>query len=117
MNRDALLKKALAKKELERRKREEVLRYYRPHPKQRLVHQSTKRLLGIFGGNRSGKSTVGAIEDVLQALGREAEPYIQSWEDEDKEWWYRRFYHIRGDQRIWVATENWDVQREVIQEK
>jgi len=38
MSRDALLKKILAKKELERRKREEALRYYRPHPKQRLIH-------------------------------------------------------------------------------
>ena len=117
MPREDLLKKILAKHELERRRREEALRYYRPHAKQRIVHKSEKRLKMISGGNRVGKSHAGAVEDVLEALGRDAEPYIQSWDDEDKEWWYRRFYPIKGHRRIWVATENWDVQREVIQEK
>ncbi len=37
---------------------------YCPHPKQKLFHQSDSRIRLYIGGNRSGKTTGGIVEDV-----------------------------------------------------
>lgn len=43
---------------------------YSPHAKQRLFHKSTKHKKLYIGGNRSGKSTGGVVEDIFWAMGR-----------------------------------------------
>ena len=48
--------------ELSRRRREDGMSFYVPNPKQLHVHQATARTILYVGGNRSGKSTVGAME-------------------------------------------------------
>lgn len=116
VDKEALILAAAVAKELERRKVEEKLRYYTPHRKQLLFHQSEKRIKVATGGNRTGKSTVSAVEVVLKCLGNEAERYVQEWKEENKEWWYRRFDYNAKDVRVWCATVSWDVQRDVMQE-
>ena len=43
---------------------------YSPHSKQKLFHESTKHKKLYIGGNRSGKSTGGVVEDIFWAMGR-----------------------------------------------
>ena len=43
---------------------------YRPHNKQRPFHESTAKKKLYIGGNRSGKTTAGIIEDLWWATGR-----------------------------------------------
>lgn len=43
---------------------------YQPHTKQRLFHQSDKTVRLYIGGNRSGKSVGGVIEDLWWVTGR-----------------------------------------------
>src|SRR5690606_5588996 len=76
-----------------------------------------KRVRGVLGGNRTGKSVTGAIETVLFALGPDAEPYVRSWPEEQQRWWYERFPNMprRLREQVWVGTVNWDVQRDVTQ--
>lgn len=121
MNLDPQVIQAAAAMELKRRAEQERLRYYqRPlvHFKQRSVNRCNKRFRGVLGGNRAGKTVVGSVETVLFTLGRLAEPYVQDWHDEDKEWWYERFGSMNVTQReqVWVATVNWDVHRDVTQD-
>ncbi len=47
---------------------------YRPHPKQDAFHSSRKRVKAFFGGNRSGKTTAGIVDDLIQAVDLEALP-------------------------------------------
>ena len=115
-----LMLQAAAKMELKRRLEEEPLRYFqrpRVHVKQREVLSRPERFIGVLGGNRTGKTTVGAIMCVLKALGSHAEPYVQSWRPEDQEWWYRIYgnYTPTPRDRVWAATVNWDVHRDVLQ--
>ena len=57
------------KKERVRRRKEESIRYFEPHPKQAefLFDKSQTRV--VFGGNRSGKTHVSMAEVVAHALG------------------------------------------------
>jgi phage terminase large subunit-like protein len=43
---------------------------YTPHKKQRLFHKSEKHTKLYIGGNRSGKTTGGVVEDIFWAMGR-----------------------------------------------
>ena len=63
-----------AKKELERRFLENKIKYYVPHPKQKIFHEDSAQLRLFMGGNRSGKTTAGAIEAICYALGER--PYL-----------------------------------------
>lgn len=47
---------------------------YHPHPKQIPFHKSRSRIKAFFGGNRSGKSTAGLVDDLIQAVDRSALP-------------------------------------------
>lgn len=42
---------------------------YTPHPKQKLFHQSKKKYRLLSGGNRSGKTEAGSVEDVMHLTG------------------------------------------------
>ena len=57
-------------KEIQRREREEAIRYWRPHAKQLEFVRSGGKTRVVLGGNRSGKSESGCIEAVSHALGR-----------------------------------------------
>lgn len=105
--------------ELLRREKEEFLRYWNQDPDKRHIKQiaamrTDRRLKGIFGGNRSGKTAFGGAEVTLKLLGPLAEPYVQDWLEEDKEWWYKQFE--KADPIMaWCGTVNWDVHRDVTQ--
>ena len=43
---------------------------YNPHPKQHEYHCADTRLKGFFGGNQSGKTTAGLVDDIITALVR-----------------------------------------------
>ena len=47
---------------------------YVPHPKQREFHSSHKRMKAFLGGNRSGKTTAGILDDLIQAVDRDVLP-------------------------------------------
>lgn len=49
-------------REIARRHREEGITYYIPNPMQYRAHQSLAKTICYSGGNRSGKSTFGAVE-------------------------------------------------------
>ena len=49
-------------RELIRRHRENGIAYYVPNPMQHKAHLSTAKTICYSGGNRSGKSTFGAVE-------------------------------------------------------
>lgn len=47
---------------------------YRPHPKQYAFHTAKVRLRVYFGGNRSGKTAGGGVDDIIQCIDRESVP-------------------------------------------
>jgi phage terminase large subunit-like protein len=86
-------------KELERRVKDEKLRYYKPHTKQLSFHNSTKRNRWALGGNRTGKTECGAVEACWYARGNH--PYKE----------------INTATRGWVVSLTNEVQRDVAQKK
>ncbi len=54
--------------------RDNPLQGYRPHAKQVPFHESTQPLKVFLGGNRSGKTTAGILDDLIQAVDRECLP-------------------------------------------
>src|SRR5258708_16671525 len=47
---------------------------YVPHPKQIVFHESCKRMKCFLGGNRSGKTTAGILDDLVQAVDEDVLP-------------------------------------------
>jgi len=47
---------------------------YKPHKKQLAFHSAKVRLRVYFGGNRSGKTAAGVIDDVIQCIDKESVP-------------------------------------------
>ena len=85
--------------EKDRRKRDDKLKYYRPHKKQMEFHRCEKRNRWALGGNRTGKTEVGAAEAV---------------------WWARGthpFKDINKPTDGWVVSLTNEVQRDVAQAK
>lgn len=54
--------------EIEQQYQRNPLLKYRPHPKQVEFHESTAHFKCFLGGNRSGKTTAGILDDVIQAV-------------------------------------------------
>jgi phage terminase large subunit-like protein len=111
------LKKAL-EAELERRKKEERLRFWnqeRRHLKQAAAIQSRKRFQGVFGGNRSGKTVYGAVRTALFCMGANAEPFVQDWCEEDQKMWYDFYGQFKDPVEMWAGTVNWDIHRDITQ--
>ena len=50
------------------------LGHYFPHEKQDAFHRAHVSLRGFFGGNRSGKTTAGILDDIIQAVDRDCLP-------------------------------------------
>lgn len=61
-------------KELAQFYEENPLLSYKPHAKQRKFHKSRVRLKAFIGGNRSGKTTAGINDCLIQAVERSALP-------------------------------------------
>ena len=47
---------------------------YQPHPKQVVFHESREALKAFLGGNRSGKTTAGILDDLIQCVDRDCLP-------------------------------------------
>jgi phage terminase large subunit-like protein len=47
---------------------------YRPHPKQHEFHASSARKKAFLGGNRSGKTTAGILDGLIQCVDRDCLP-------------------------------------------
>lgn len=47
---------------------------YRPHEKQERFHESREPLKAFLGGNRSGKTTAGILDDLIQCVDRDCLP-------------------------------------------
>lgn len=47
---------------------------YEPHPKQAEYHLANQYIAAFIGGNRSGKTTAGVVDDIIQAVDRAALP-------------------------------------------
>jgi phage terminase large subunit-like protein len=47
---------------------------YKPHPKQQIFHRSRAQLKAFLGGNRSGKTTAGILDDLIQAVDEDCLP-------------------------------------------
>jgi phage terminase large subunit-like protein len=60
--------------DLERQYKENPLLRYEPHPKQHEFHGSRASLKAFLGGNRSGKTTAGVLDDIIQAVDESALP-------------------------------------------
>lgn len=50
------------------------LQFFQPHPKQTVFLGSTDRIKAFLGGNRSGKTTAGIVDSLIQAVDRECLP-------------------------------------------
>lgn len=77
-----------------RRRNSDGLKYYIPNPMQMKAHKSKAEIILFSGGNRSGKSTIGAVELAMHLTRRYPDWYPRS----------RRFFHpIKA---VVVATDN-----------
>jgi phage terminase large subunit-like protein len=54
--------------------RDNPLLGYEPHAKQTVFHSSTLPLKAFLGGNRSGKTTAGILDDIIQCVDRDCLP-------------------------------------------
>jgi phage terminase large subunit-like protein len=108
--------------ELERRQKEEKLRYfYTPdkpvHIKQFHWHINTKRNKWALGGNRTGKTVGGALQAVLYSLGEGARKYLKSWPQEFREAYEPLITRFKGHVEGWVVSLSNEVQRDVAQKE
>lgn len=111
----SLTERAKARLEMERREREEPIRYYRPNAGPQLdFHRSMKRRRFFFGGNRVGKTTAGVTEDALMAMGKSAERFTVSWPDHLQALWWRKYAKVEPTIG-WVVSTTFEKQREVTQ--
>jgi hypothetical protein len=53
---------------------ENPLYAYKPHDKQHAFHSNRRKVKVFLGGNRSGKSTAGVLDDIIQAVDRDVVP-------------------------------------------
>src|SRR5438876_8794180 len=47
---------------------------YEPHPKQAEFHRARTYIKAFMGGNRSGKTTAGIVDDIIQAVDEDCVP-------------------------------------------
>ena len=98
-SRSLLYEANLLVEEMRRRQKEDKLKYYRPHAKQKEFHRCDKKNRWALGGNRTGKTEVGAVEAVWFARGTHP---------------FKRIDHaVNG----WIVSLTNEVQRDVAQKK
>jgi phage terminase large subunit-like protein len=61
-------------KALDDLRREDPLQFFQPHAKQHELLRVFAAIRAFLGGNRSGKTTVGIVDDLIQAIDRDAVP-------------------------------------------
>jgi phage terminase large subunit-like protein len=74
LSKDEAREARLLAEEYERRVRDNPLLRYTPHPKQAVFHGSHEPAKCFLGGNRSGKTTAGILDDLIQAVDLESVP-------------------------------------------
>ena len=89
--------------ELKRRDKENRLRGFRPYPKQLEFMNDKHKIVSLFGGNQSGKTTVGSAYCAYHLTG-------------DYPSWYKGVKYDRPV-TIWVAGESSTRVRDTLQEK
>ena len=89
--------------ELKRRDRENRLRGFRPYPKQLEFMNDKHKIVSLFGGNQSGKTTVGSAYCAYPLTG-------------DYPSWYKGVKYDRPV-TVWVAGESSTRVRDTLQEK
>lgn len=89
--------------ELSRRERESKLKNFRPYPKQLEFMNDKHKVVALFGGNQSGKTTVGSAFVAYHLTGE-----YPSW-----------YNGIKFDRpvMVWVAGESSTRVRDTLQEK
>lgn len=60
--------------ELDEIRHSDPLQFFKPHYKQHLLMSQHVALRAFLGGNRSGKTTVGIVDDIIQCIDRSAVP-------------------------------------------
>lgn len=104
--------------EIERRKKYEHIRYFRPHDKQLEWLTCGKRIAFLLGGNRTGKTEAGAVRSVIYALGESIRPYLEDWPADLREKMEPLIMRFGGGPtRGWIFSESFEVQRDVTQIK
>jgi phage terminase large subunit-like protein len=104
--------------ELERRQKEEYIRYAKPFEKQRLFHLCGKRNSWALGGNRTGKTEGGAMKAVIYALGDRAQKYMEDWPEDLRREYMPLVKRFGGKPtRGWIGSVSFEVQRDVTQKK
>jgi phage terminase large subunit-like protein len=97
--------------ELQRRQKEEKLRYFVPNPgPQREFLADRHRILAFFGGNRTGKTVGGSLRDIGFALGKDGEKYYQNLPAEVRD----LFMSIQAPTKGWICGESAKTLREVV---
>ena len=93
----------LLEKEMNRRERENRLKNFKPYPKQLEFMNDEHKIVALFGGNQSGKTTVGSAFVAYHLTGEYPS-------------WYKG---IRFDRpvTVWVAGESSTRVRDTLQEK
>ena len=104
--------------QMERMKKEEHLRFVRPFEKQQIYHLCKKRNAWLLGGNRTGKTSSGALKAVLYALGDSARKYMKDWPEELRLKYEPLIMRFGGKPtRGWIGSVSFEVQRDVTQKQ
>lgn len=90
--------------ELSRRKRDNALSYYTPNAIQIKAHNSKANVIAYVGGNRSGKSTYGAVETGYHTTGQYPD-------------WYPEWKKFHGPIKAVVVATEFPVVERVIEPK
>jgi phage terminase large subunit-like protein len=103
---------------LDKRRKEEHLRYFRPFEKQQEFHLCGKRNAWALGGNRTGKTEGGASKATIYALGNSARRYMADWPEDLRNKYEPLIARFGGGKtRGWIGSVSFEVQRDVTQKK
>jgi len=94
-------------KALERIREKEKFTHYQPHPKQSAFHRSLKRNKWFFGGNRSGKTTAGAIDVISWGIGEYPDSLSET----------GLIPPFQPPIEIWVVSLDFSISKDVVQPK
>jgi phage terminase large subunit-like protein len=96
---------------VKKRKQKSYVKYFEPWTEQRdalIKFTSEVKVFGLLGGNRSGKTILGAFLAVAWALGKEYFRNEPAWE------WVKDLPIPEGPKNIWVVGLDFSVLRDVI---
>lgn len=95
----------------EKRKQKTFIKYFEPWTEQKdalVAFTADKKIFGLLGGNRSGKTVLGAFIAVAWALGKEYFKDEPSWE------WVQNLPIPEGPNNIWLVGLDYNTVRDVL---